>query len=362
MAVINYRENVNAPWQELAVSSVSVGDLPEEALTISGNCAYRFANGGWDWFINGYGDKITTKDISYTGHMFDDSQVEEIPFELNFLAGEIGLDYTFTDCSKLKSVPKINNCKPNAMSYFFSGANYLREIPEDIAGWFDWSYMDGQTSGYYGSRSSQFSNCRSLRSFPMSFLEHGNPVANYNYSIYYQGFAYCFALDEITDLPNPHLNATWTSNVFSTTFHYCGRLKNLTFKCPDGKPYVVKWKNQTMDLSETGHVGSKYDIFNYNAGITTDKEVTDDATYQALKNDKDWFTCDVAYSRYNHDSAVATINSLPDASAYLATAGGTNTIKFKGAAGSKTDGGAINTLTAEEIAVATAKGWTVTLV
>ena len=38
------------------------------------------------------------------------------------------------------------------------------------------------------------------------------------------------------------------------------------------------------------------------------------------------------------------------------------TIKFRGEAGSATDGGAINTLTEEEIAVATAKGWTVTLV
>lgn len=67
-------------------------------------------------------------------------------------------------------------------------------------------------------------------------------------------------------------------------------------------------------------------------------------------------------SVYNHDSAVETINSLPDTSAYLASAGGTNTIKFKGDSGSATDGGAINTLTEEEIAVATAKGWTVTLV
>ena len=70
----------------------------------------------------------------------------------------------------------------------------------------------------------------------------------------------------------------------------------------------------------------------------------------------------MAYSRYNHDSAVATINSLPDTSAYLAANGGTNTIKFKGAAGSATDGGAINTLTEEEIAVATAKGWTCSFV
>ena len=93
-----------------------------------------------------------------------------------------------------------------------------------------------------------------------------------------------------------------------------------------------------------------------------DKEVTDDATYQALKNDPDWFTCKVEYNRYNHDSAVETINSLPDTSAYLAANGGTNIIKFKGAAGSATDGGAINTLTEAEIAVAAAKGWTVSLV
>ena len=53
---------------------------------------------------------------------------------------------------------------------------------------------------------------------------------------------------------------------------------------------------------------------------------------------------------------------MPDTSAYLAANGGTNTIKFKGESGSATDGGAINTLTAEEIAVATAKGWTVSLV
>jgi hypothetical protein len=76
-----------------------------------------------------------------------------------------------------------------------------------------------------------------------------------------------------------------------------------------------------------------------------------------LKNDPDWYSSKVEYSRYNHDSAVNTINSLPDTSAY-----GTNTIKFKGAAGSATDGGAINTLTEEEIAVAAVKGWTVTFV
>ena len=131
----------------------------------------------------------------------------------------------------------------------------------------------------------------------------------------------------------------------------------------DGTPYTVNWKAQTIDLSNyVGYANSLNNITDHNSGITADKQVTDDVTYQALKNDPDWFTIDIAYSRYNHDSAVATINSLPDTSAYLATAGGTNTIKFNGASGSATDGGAINTLTEEEIAVATAKGWTVTLV
>ena len=88
------------------------------------------------------------------------------------------------------------------------------------------------------------------------------------------------------------------------------------------------------------------------------KKVTDDASYQLLKDDPEYFdgTSARSYCAYNHDAAVETINTLPDTSAY-----GTNTIKFIGAAGALTDGGAINTLTEEEIAVATAKGWTVTL-
>lgn len=372
MSVIKYRENVNAPWQELAVSSVSIpgsgGDLPEEAFTVSGSCIYRFAYGGWDWYINGYGDKVTTKDITEAQYMFCNSKVEEIPFELNFktVKSGVNLGSMFSNCTNLKSIPKINNCKPNGMCDLFSQCYSLREIPEDCASGFDWSYVDGSTSAYGADSSGMFYKCYSLRSFPMSFLEHGNPFSNYYYGIYDGGFQQCCALDEIVDLPNPHYNATWTGNGFSYTFNECNRLKNMTFKCPDGKPYVVNWKSQTIDLcSYIGYVQADYyvsRILNYNSGITADKEVYDDATYQALKNDADWWTRKEEYSRYNHDSAVATINSLPDASAYLATAGGTNTIKFKGAAGSATDGGAINTLTAEEIAVATAKGWTVTLV
>ena len=46
------------------------GDLPEEALVISGDCNYRFAYNGWNWYIEQYGDRITTKNISYANNMF----------------------------------------------------------------------------------------------------------------------------------------------------------------------------------------------------------------------------------------------------------------------------------------------------
>ena len=168
----------------------------------------------------------------------------------------------------------------------------------------------------------------------------------------------CYSLDEIVGM-NPQ-TGNIGSNCFYNTFNYDCRVKNIIFATKEGgTPYSANWRGQAIDLSI--NVGYTDNItYIYNSGITADKQVTDDATYQSLKNDPDWFTTDVNYSRYNHDSAVNTINSLPDTSAYLASVGGTNTIKFLGESGKLTDGGAINTLTEAEIAVATAKGWTVT--
>ena len=142
------------------------------------------------------------------------------------------------------------------------------------------------------------------------------------------------------------------------------RVKKITF-VPN---QTANMANQTIEIyvgyfppSYTDRELEQY-YLDAGTGVTMETRVVDATTYEALKNNPNWWSSDVAYSRYNHDSAVETINSLPDTSAYLASNGGTNTIKFLGASGSATDGGAISTLTAEEIAVATAKGWTVTLV
>ena len=338
---------------------------PDEAFVISGGCSYRFASNGWNWFIEKYSNKITTNISNAQDMFYSNSEITEIPFDLNFSSSDSyhNLDSIFQSCTNLTQVHKLNNVKVSDMREMFDSCRNLRMIPEDIADTWDWSYIEGLTSSYNGSQNAMFQYCHSLRSIPIKLIKSGNPYVYYGYSYFYNGFYQCYALDELINLPIPYTKATWTSNAFYNTFNNCSRLKNITFALNNGVPYTVTWKSQVIELTDYfGYAWYNSTILDYNSGITADKEVKDDASYQALKNDPDWFTTKREYSRYNHDSAVATINSLPDTSAYLATAGGTNTIKFRGAAGASTDGGAINTLTEEEIAVAAAKGWTVTLV
>ena len=333
--------------------------IPNSAKKITGNCRYRFANGGWDWFIEQLGGEITTENLQDCQYMFYLTKVKKILFDINCdVNGVISLYSIFRD-TKLEELPKLV-ARPKEMNYMFYASRYLKEIPEDYFDNIDWSFLTTMTSGYQGNMFYMFSGCNGLRYIPVHKLK-SNPKVTSGYSYFYYGFADCYCLDELVDLSLPFTGA-WTSNAFYESFNNCHRLKRLTFALNEGQPYVMDWKNQTIDLT-TGLGFSIYEshIINDYSNITADKEVKDDATYQALKNDKDWFTIKREYSRYNHDSAVETINSLPDTSAYLAANGGTNTIKFMGANGSATDGGAINTLTEAEIAVATAKGWTVSI-
>ena len=259
------------------------------------------------------------------------------------------MDKVFFICPNLTELPYIENAVPMTMQYFVSSNYSIQQVPENYFDNWNWNIMKNMTAAYDGYADSLFYGCTKLRKLPLAWLANMNPKINYNYTYFKSGFAGCEVLDELLELPIPYASV-WTSNAFSGFCANTYRIKNITF-APTG---AKQWKNQSINFSSNQGYGM--------ADMGADKRVVDDATYAALKNDPDWWTSDVAYSRYNHDSAVATINSLPDTSEYLATAGGTNTIKFKGAAGEKTDGGAINTLTAEEIAVAAAKGWTVTLV
>lgn len=318
-------------------------------------------------YIELYGNTISTESISSPSNMFYAYKNKSIPFDINLnKSSSQDLSFMFDGCLNLETLPKIYNAKPNKTQAMFNGCQRLREIPESFGENMDWSEINNTTSAYTGAMNGMFTSCYSLRKIPMSMIRNGNPVVAYSYTYLNNLGYYNYALDELANLPLEHIkNNTYTYNPLGSSFcAYAARVKRITFALnSDGLPYTVKWKATTMDLTNYAGYGNTITPFTaYNSGITNDKEVKDDITYQALKNDEDWFTRNINYSRYNRISAVETINSLPDTSAYLATAGGTNTIKFKGAAGAKTDGGAINTMTEEEIAVAAAKGWTVTFV
>ena len=342
------------------------GSPPESAFNITGDCQYMFYDNHWKWFLDKYRNQITINNIININWMFANSSYEEIPFDIiNITSSSSNMSYAFYYCTSLTKVPKIKFTNipsyPPEMGSIFRDCHYLRELPDDyFTSMIDnWDTPNKSSSG--GGKTSLFDDCYSLRTHPdMTCLEQNSA---YCY-LYHYTFQNCYTLDEVSNCPI--LPAKLTNNQFNSTFNYCHRLKNMTFRTnEDGSPVVANWKNQTIFLSASvgyANANTAFSITDYNSGITADKRVSDDATYQALKDDPDYWTTDINYSRYNHDSVVNTINSLPDTSAYLTANGGTNTIKFKGASGALTDGGAINTLTEEEIAVATAKGWTVSLV
>lgn len=343
--------------------------LPEEAYIISGSCSWRWATTGGNWYFTALGNKLTTRDIDNFSYAFNsNNKIVRIPCTIN-IKNCYNFGSAFSGCSALEECPKIRGkiswSTSTSMSDMIKSCHKIVNF-EDL---FEPDMLDGfstvkATSAYSCAKPVTFYECKSIRTVPtwwykfkLNEASTAYPATSSGYSIYNSAFQYCYVIDEVLNVPVWKCTATLTSNIFASMFHYCGRLKNFTFETQsDGTPYTTEWKSQTIDLSSyVGYTSSASYVTGANAGITSAKQVKDDATYQALKDDPDWFTASAAYSRYNHDSAVATINSLPDTSAT-----GTNTIKFKGSSGSSTDGGAINTLTEEEIAVATAKGWTVT--
>ena len=183
----------------------------------------------------------------------------------------------------------------------------------------------------------------------------------------------------------------------SSRYYNLPMLKTYKFAVQDdGTPYISKMKNQkfcTYGYSSSYRNGYGFPSHGDSDGIKSYKYTGIDVNhcitygiqnndleaakirYNELKQYDDWHCTTggvvtyngsriylgLLFSRYNHDSMVDTINSLPDTSAYLAEKGGTNTIEFAKYQGDLTDGGGTSNLTEEEIAVATAKGWTVSI-
>lgn len=307
-------------------------------------------------FLVDHGSKVIVKGGTRMNNAFRDSdycKIEMDGFESDGSYSLIGNTHSsnmFQDYTGAQ-LPNIKGYNFVDLFYFFDGAKQI--TTDTLTEFLNNNKFDGYNGALY--RCAQcFRNNHRIRRLPDTFIaqfySNWNTTNQLAFNLY-DNFNNCYVLDELKNLPVPQQsNTTNRSNYF---LYNASHLKSFTF-IPN-----QSWNatNQILDLSDwVGYIDPNLGFGLDQYGLPAEKEIKDAATYALYKDDPDAWTRMPEYSRYNHDSAVETINSLPTC------ANGTNTIKFLGAAGSLTDGGAINTLTADEIAVATNKGWTVSIV
>ena len=330
----------------------------DEDLTFTDCQSTRlFANNQFSWIFKNYKDKK----IRFTGNCrnlestFYQSKVDDLSnviFENCYGSGNYGANFSSMLTEAItKYSPEIKNCDIGSLKSAFQGARNLETIPS----FENCTIADESDATVF---SSIFYEARSLKNINFDLGKNARLREKRYYYWYYYTFCDCWNLRSIEFSMPMIQESPIINNQFRSFVVDCWRLRHLKFK-----NYLpsLQMKSQIIEMAyRLGYSNDETIGLRYSNLFPEGKRIKDDATYQALKDDPDAWTTKPEYALYNHDSAVETINSLPDTSAYLAENGGTNTIKFLGNAGSNTDGGAINTMTAEEIAVATAKGWTVT--
>ena len=346
-----------------AITNLPTGGGDTETITFSEDISFLFASNGGSALYEAVKNKnLVFTNIRYGRGIFYNMSTNDTitPFTIHLLRGTYNapgnVDFRgfYEGSSVVSNIvidPPIERPSGTEFQNFFTKSR-LKNI--------DLSCIDTNYA-IFGQSCAMglFSESGYLRS--INFTNSPQRYFGGSNNIQYDGtFYHCFDLDSIEDL------YTTRQTVFTRpTFNNCSHLAKLTFKTVSTTNAKNPYYSSDIDLSTVGYYtnvseGYKSDsLLNNNMRIAKSlvrqdatKKITDATTYAKLKNDPDAWTTNVAYSRYNKTSAKETLTSLP----YINEA---HTIKFNGEAGSATDGGAIKNLTSSEIAVATAKKWTV---
>ena len=342
-----------------AISSIETGggggELTEEDLTFTGDLRYFNYYGRMGKLIKKCGSKMRFNDVTNLMYAFSGNDSLNSDFS-NWTINLYKCDLTscFESQSYITAFPKFQGTVTSLQRLFLSNAQ-RESIPDDLFPADTKFICKATNNNYYGI----FQDCWVLKKLPLWFknmtftVDKDTNYSSYS-SVYYNTFNCCYDLKELT-LPIFPAPAKLKSNCFMHTFQSVSRMRKFIFAPPPTGNEAVLWTKQTINLAD-GECG-------YAPNTSSSKAIYDDATYNLYKNDPDARAKKLEYSFYNHDSAVETIKSLPYAQFVdIPQSQLQNVIKFYGKSGEKTDGGAINTLTAEEIAIATNKGWTVSFV
>ena len=342
-----------------AISSIETGggggELTEEDLTFTNDLRYFNYYGRMGKLIKKCGSKMKFNGVNNLSYAFQGNDLLNSDFS-NWTIDLYKCDLTqcFSGQSYIIAYPKFQGTVTR-LEKLFHRSDSIELIRDDLFS-ADTEFIS-TTSGhsYYGI----FYGCHNLKKVPLWFKNMTFTVnkdidyGSYS-SVYNDTFNSCYALKELT-LPIFPAPAKLKSNNFNSTFEDVKSMRKFVFAPPPAGNEAVLWSHQTINLAHW--------LSGYDPSASGSKVIYDDETYNLYKNDPDARAQSLEYSFYNHDSALETIRSLPYTQMVdVPDSQLQNVIKFYGKSGEKTDGGAINTLTTEEIAIATNKGWTVSFV
>lgn len=348
-----------------AITNLPTGGGDTETINFSTDISYLFASDGGCALYEAVKNKnLVFTNICYGRGVFYGMRTNDTitPFTIHLLRGiynepgNVDFRNFYEGSSVVSNIvidPPIGRASNTEFQNFFTKSR-LKNI--------DLSCID-TNDPIFGETSAKglFSESGYLRS--INFTNSPQRYFGGSNNIQYDGtFYHCFDLDSIEGL-----YTTIQATFLGGTFNNCSHLAKLTFKTASPTNAKNPYYSSDIDLSTVGYYTNVSEGYIGNAALhygndplltkslvreNATKEITNATTYAKLKNDPDAWTTNVAYSRYNKTSAKETLTSLP----YIKE---TCTIKFKGEAGSATDGGAIKNLTSSEIAAAAAKKWTV---
>ena len=351
---------------ELITGTMESGGINEEDLKFSGGLNYFGSGGRLDNLIEHNFDKIKLGWVENDGtkhgvlsfdHGFSDSSLSRIPPIIIYGVQYGSLESAFSGCKNLTELPIFSTAPYNGtignLRYMFSNCYSITQIPSGYLSNQAIALNQYDTDTFNGI----FQNCVRLEEMnDGSFLQYGK-----NYSSMFKN---CCSLRKLEGIVLKDFEIKTVTNQFSGTFDNCAMLSSLIFSTSGD----YKMQSQTIDLTTCGYStdkDGKYKFGSYTFQLPIAKGVFNENTYERLKNTEDYWTNQVAYSKYDRQSAIATINSLPDTKKYLNSEPSAypNKIKFKKGAGSaKGDLYNMSNLTDEEKGVAFDKGWTVELI
>lgn len=226
----------------------------------------------------------------------------------------------------------------NTITYFF-GFNNFNWLIDNFG---DRIKLLPNGNPYNISNTYLFWNSTLLKSTPNFLKMLENNIINFSSSgLFYN----CYSLTEILKLSIEYSGGVSVPN---GVYNSLTRLRRVTVKPRENTDSlaVTDWSFRGAGYVNSPAIATQNpDVF------PIDKQITDDNTYQALKDDPMSWTSNIAYSQFNKQSVIEFFNSLP-----IVNKG--SKLSFKSGTGAATEGGDIGSLTSDELDIAKSKGWT----